>query len=159
MKEAPLIVLLTGANGFVGRHLAPTLTANGMVVRCAVRKPLPHPNTVIISAVGPQTDWNEALFEVDAVVHLAARNHHPGEEHATDMYRSLNTDGTLHLARCAAKAGVRQFIYLSTVIVNGSSTDGRRPFCEDDRLRPPGYTGCRRLPPKPGLYQLPNKRN
>src|SRR5437867_2269991 len=138
MKEAPLIVLLTGANGFVGGNLVPALTANGMVVRRAVRKPSPHPNTVIINAIGPQTDWTEALFEVDAVVHLAARVHHPGEEHATDMYRSLNTDGTLHLARCAAKAGVRQFIHLSTVLVNGSSTDGRRPFCEDDRLTPCG---------------------
>src|SRR6202022_2994261 len=112
MRAGRLVVLLTGANGFVGRNLAPVLTANGMIVRQAMRKLSPHPNTVIIDAIGPETDWSEALFEVDAVVHLAARVHHPHEEHATEIYRSLNTDGTLHLARCAAKGGVRQFFFL-----------------------------------------------
>ena len=46
------------------------------------------------------------------------------------IYRSINTDGTLQLARSAAKAGVRQFIYLSTILVNGASTDGRAQFRE-----------------------------
>src|SRR5712664_116938 len=98
MKGGRLVVLLTGASGFVGRNLVPVLTANGMIVRQAMRKPSPHPNTVIIDAIGPETDWSEALFEVDAVVHLAARVHHSHEEHATEIDRSLNTDGTLHLA-------------------------------------------------------------
>jgi UDP-glucose 4-epimerase len=154
MKDGRLVVLLTGANGFVGRNLAPVLTANGMIVRQAIRKPSPHPNTVIIDAIGPQTDWSEALFEVDAVVHLAARVHHPHEEHATDIYRSINTDGTLHLARCSAKAGVRQFIYLSTILVNGSSTDGRLPFREDDRLMPRGVYGMSKAAAEAGLEAM-----
>jgi UDP-glucose 4-epimerase len=154
MKDGRLVVLLTGANGFVGRNLAPVLAANGMIVRQATRKPSPHPNTVIIDAIGPQTDWSEALFEVDAVVHLAARVHHPHEEHATELYRSLNTDGTLHLARCAAKAGVRQFIYLSTILVNGSSTDGRPPFREDDRLMPRGVYGLSKAAAEAGLEAM-----
>src|ERR1700737_2883737 len=112
MKDGRLVVLLTGANGFVGRNLAPVLTATGMFFREVMRKPSPHPNTVIIDAIGTQTDWNEALSEDDAVVHLAARVHHPHEEHATELYRSVNTDGTLHLARCAPKGGVRQFFFL-----------------------------------------------
>src|SRR3979490_2584126 len=136
MKDGRLVVLLTGANGFVGRNLAQVFPATGRIVRRAVRKPSPHANTVIINTIGPQTDWSEALFEVDAVVHLAARVHHPREEGAAEIYHSINTDGTLPLARCAAKAGVRQFVYLSTVLVNGSSTDGRPPFREDDRLVP-----------------------
>src|ERR1700687_3377589 len=154
MKDGQLVVLLTGANGFVGRNLAPVLTANGMIVRQAVRKPSPHPNTVIINAIGPQTDWNEALFEVDAVVHLAARVHHPREEGATEIYRSINTDETLHLAQCAAKAGVRQFIYLSTVLVNGSSTHGRAPFREDDRLAPRGVYGMSKAATEAGLAAM-----
>jgi UDP-glucose 4-epimerase len=154
MKNGRLVVLLTGANGFVGRNLAPVLTTNGMIVRRAVRKPSPHANTVIINALGPQTNWSEALFEVDAVVHLAARVHHPNEEHATDIYRSINTDGTLHLARCAAKAGVRQFIYLSTVLVNGSSTDGRPPFREDDRPVPRGVYGMSKAAAEAGLEAM-----
>ena len=111
MKDGRLVVLVTGANGFVGRNVAPVLTANSMIVRQAMRKPSSQANTVIIDAVGPQTNWEEALVGVDAVLHLAARVHHPREEHAAEIYRSINTDGTLHLARCAAKAGVRQFIY------------------------------------------------
>ena len=148
MKDDRLVVLLTGANGFVGRNIAPVLSASGMIVRKAMRKPSSEPNTVVTDTIGPDTNWDEALRGVDAVVHLAARVHHPHEEHASEIYRSINTDGTLQLARCAAKAGVRQFIYLSTILVNGASTDGRAPFREDDPEIHAGFTGCRRPPPK-----------
>src|SRR6266446_4990245 len=150
MKDGRLVVLLTGANGFVGRNVAPVLMANGMIVRQAVRKPYSHENMVIIDAIGPQTDWEQALLGVDAVLHLAARVHHPREEHAADIYRSINTEGTLHLARCAAKAGVSQFIYLSSVLVNGSSTDGRPPFRED-LLIPRGVYGLSKAAAEAGL--------
>jgi UDP-glucose 4-epimerase len=154
MRDGRLAVLLTGANGFVGRNVAPVLMANGMTVRQAMRKPSPDANTVIIDPIGPQTNWNEALSGVDAVVHLAARVHHPHEEHAADIYRSINTEGTLHLARCAAKAGARQFIYLSTVLVNGSSTDNRPPFREDDRLLPRGVYGMSKAAAEAGLEAM-----
>ena len=154
MKDGRLVVLLTGANGFVGRNLAPMLTTNGMIVRRAVRNPSPHANTVIIKAIGPVTNWNEALFEVDAVVHLAGRTHHRGEEHAAEIYRSINTDGTLHLARCAANAGVHRFIYLSTVLVNGGSTDGRARFREEDPLMPRGVYGLSKAAAEAGLEAI-----
>ena len=148
------LVLLTGANGFVGRYLAPVLAANRMIVRRVARKPSADPNTVVIDTIGPQTDWSEALAEVDTVVHLAARVHHPGEKYATEIYRSINTDGTLHLARCAAEAGVRQFIYLSTVLVNGGSTDGRARFREDDPLVPRGVYGLSKAAAEAGLEAI-----
>jgi UDP-glucose 4-epimerase len=154
MREDQLVVLLTGANGFVGRNLAPVLAANGMTVRRAVRKLSGHPDTVVIDSIGPQTDWSEALSQVEVVVHLAARTHHPREEHAVDIYRSLNTEGTLHLARCAAKAGVRKFIYLSTILVNGTSTDDRPPFREDDRLVPRGVYGASKAAAEAGLEAI-----
>jgi UDP-glucose 4-epimerase len=125
-----------------------------MIVRQAMRKRSCHADTVIIDAVGPHTNWEEALVGVDAVLHLAARVHHPREEHATEIYRSVNADGTLHLARCAAKAGVRQFIYLSTVLVNGSSTDDRPPFREDDRLMPRGVYGLSKAAAEAGLEAM-----
>jgi UDP-glucose 4-epimerase len=154
MKDGRLVVLLTGANGFVGRNLAPVLEANGMVVRRAARRPSPQPKTIVIDAIGPRTDWSEALFEVDAVVHLAARVHHPREEHASEIYRTINTDGTLHLARCAAKAGVGQFIYLSTILVNGASTDGRSPFREEDPVTPRGVYGLSKAAAEAGLEAM-----
>jgi UDP-glucose 4-epimerase len=154
MQDGRLVVLLTGANGFVGRNIAPVLAANGMIVRQAVRKRSSEPNTVVIDTIGPEANWEEALRGVDAVVHLAARVHHPREEHASEIYRSINTDGTLHLARCAAKAGVRQFIYLSTVLVNGSSTDGRSPFREEDPVMPRGVYGLSKAAAEAGLQAI-----
>jgi len=154
MQDGRIVVLLTGANGFVGRNVAPLLAANGMIVRQAMRKPSSEPNTVIIDTIGPETNWEEALRGVDAVVHLAARVHHPREEHASEIYRSINTEGTLHLARCAAKAGVRQFIYLSTILVNGASTDGRPPFREEDPVMPRGVYGLSKAAAETGLEAM-----
>src|ERR1035437_6939378 len=154
MRDGRPLVLMTGANGFVGRNVAPVLAANGMIVRRAMRTPSSAPNTVVIDSIGPETNWREPLRGVDAVLHLAARVHHPREEHAAEIYRSINTDGTLHLARCAAKAGVRQFIYLSTVLVNGSSTDGRPPFREDDRPTPRGVYGLSKAAAEAGLEAM-----
>jgi UDP-glucose 4-epimerase len=154
MSDGRLVVLLTGANGFVGRNVAPALAANGMIVRQAMRKRLSEPNTVTIDTIGPETSWEEALRGVDAVVHLAARVHHPREEHAAEIYRTINTDGTLHLARRAAKAGVRQFIYLSTILVNGGSTDGRSPFREEDPVMPRGVYGLSKAAAEAGLEAI-----
>jgi nucleoside-diphosphate-sugar epimerase len=153
------LVLLTGASGFVGRNVAPVLAANGMRLRRAMRKPSSDPNTVVIDAIGPETNWEEALRGLDAVVHLAARVHHPHEEHATEIYRSINTDGTLHLAQCAAKAGVGQFIYLSTILVNGANTDGRGPFREGDPLMPRGVYGLSKAAAERGLEALSRETN
>src|SRR5262249_41179303 len=92
--------------------------------------------------------------EVDAVVHLAARVHHPHEEYATEIYQSVNTEGTLHLARCAAHAGVRQFIFVSTVLVHGRSNDGRAPFSEKDSLTPRGLYALSKAAAEAGLKEL-----
>lgn len=121
-------VLVTGASGFVGRHLVPLLVRNGWVVRRAVRTPPQDPNDVTIDMLGPTTDWREAVADVDAVVHLAARVHHQNDEHAVQLYHDVNVGGTLHLARTAMAAGVRDFIFISTILVHGRSNDGRPRF-------------------------------
>ncbi|KRQ98416.1 UDP-glucose 4-epimerase [Bradyrhizobium valentinum] len=154
MEDNRRVVLLTGANGFVGQNVAPALEANGMIVRQATRKVSPNGNTVTIGTIGAHTDWTEALVGVDTVVHLAARVHHPREEHAADIYRSINTDGTLQLARCAAKAGVSHFVYVSTVLVHGSSTDGRPPLRENDLLMPRGVYGASKAAAEVGLEAM-----
>jgi UDP-glucose 4-epimerase len=154
MKDGRLVVLVTGANGFVGRNVIPVMTANGMIVRPAMRKLSSDPNTVLIDAIGPHTNWEGAFVDVDAVLHLAARVHHPREEHATEIYRITNTEGTLHLAKCAAHAGVRKFIFLSTILVNGSTTDGRPPFREDDNPMPRGVYGRSKAAAEAGLEAI-----
>jgi UDP-glucose 4-epimerase len=154
MKDSRPVVLVTGASGFVGRHLAPVLLREGWLVRRAVRRPPLTEDDVVIESIGSDTDWTAALVGVDAVVHLAARVHLPHAEYATELYRSVNTEGTLHLARSAEKAGVRQFIFVSTVLVHGRSNDGRPPFTETDVLTPRGAYGLSKAAAESGLKGL-----
>jgi UDP-glucose 4-epimerase len=147
-------VLVTGASGFVGQHLTGALVRDGWDVRRAVRMPSGSDDEVLIQSIGPATDWRAALVGVDAVVHLAARVHHQNEEHEVDLYRNINIEGTLHLARCAANAGVRQFVFLSTVLVHGRSNDGRGPFRENDILTPRGLYGMSKAAAEAGLKAI-----
>lgn len=154
MSERKPVVLVTGASGFVGRHVAPALAREGWQVRRAVRSPDSADDEVVIESIGPETDWSAALDGVNAVVHLAARVHHKHEEHAVQLYRNVNIAGTLHLARSAATAGVRQFIFVSTVLVHGRSNEGRAPFSEDDILTPRGLYGMSKAAAEAGLRTL-----
>ena len=88
------------------------------------------------------------------MVHLAARVHHQHEEHAVEIYRDVNIDGTLHLARLRRAAGVRQFIFVSTVLVHGRSNDGRAPFSEGDILTPRGLYGMSKAAAEAGLRNI-----
>jgi UDP-glucose 4-epimerase len=154
MKDGQPVVLVTGAAGFVGRHVVPALTREGWIVRRAVRKPSGANHEIVIDSLGPTTDWQAALVDVDAVVHLAARVHHQHEEHALELYRNVNTEGALHLARSAKEAGVRHFVFLSTVLVHGRSNDGRPPFSESDVLTPRGLYGVSKAAAEAGLNTL-----
>jgi len=135
-------VLVTGATGFIGRPLCAKLAVSGWLVRSAVRRQpaesfLPAgTETAVIPGVGPGTDWEEALDGVDAVVHLAARVHVMKDAAADPLasYREVNAAGTARLAEAAAAAGVRRFVFMSTVKVNGKG--GELPYRETDEPAP-----------------------
>ncbi|MGH8634622.1 MAG: UDP-glucose 4-epimerase family protein [Burkholderiales bacterium] len=131
-------VLVTGANGFIGRALCDTLAASARRVRKALRMPVPGlSDAVAVGDIGPDTDWRAALEGVNGVVHLAARSH-VLRETATDPlaeYRRINVAGTERLARSAAAGGIRRLVFLSSVKVNGERTE-ERPYTEQDTLRP-----------------------
>jgi nucleoside-diphosphate-sugar epimerase len=144
-------VLVTGANGMVGRALCSALRARGSRVRTALRQAQQFsPNSaladsVIIGEIGPETDWRAALQGVECVVHLAARVHVMRESAADPLaeYRRVNTSGTERLARMAADAGVKRLVFVSTIKVNGEkslpaplSQGGSRPFSEADSPNP-----------------------
>jgi len=154
MRDGRPVVLVTGASGFIGRHLVPVLEGNGWAVRQALRTPPGSTSDVLINPIGPTTEWQAALAGVDSIVHLAARVHHPHEEHSVELYRRANIEGTLHLARCAMNEGVRQFIFVSTILVNGRSTDGRGAFNESDTLTPRGIYGKSKAAAESGLETM-----
>jgi len=131
-------ILVTGANGFIGRALCGELAASRRAVRKAVRAPVAGlPDAVAVGDLGPDTDWRAALEGVRGVVHLAARTHVLHETAADPLaeYRRINVAGTEQLARAAAACGVGRFVFLSSVKVNGERT-GERPYSEDDAPRP-----------------------
>jgi UDP-glucose 4-epimerase len=158
MKDDRPVVLVTGASGFVGKHVAPALVRHGWVVRRAVRTPSGSADEVVIDSIGPTTDWQDALAGVDAVVHLAARVHHQHEEHAVELYRDVNIEGALRLAHCAADVGVGRFIFVSTVLVHGRSNNGA-PFRENDTLTPRGLYGMSKAAAEAGLRALAQDGN
>ena len=130
-------VLVTGANGFVGWNTCRVLREGSFVVRAAVRRAdrlparLSEDEIAVTGDIGPDTDWEPMLEGVSAVVHLAGRVHVLREtvlDPQGEFYKA-NVDGTERLARAAASAGVRRFVYVSSIGVNGKSTHGR-PFTE-----------------------------
>jgi nucleoside-diphosphate-sugar epimerase len=130
-------VLVTGANGFVGRALCESLVASGRQVRRAVRAARPGDSGAIaVGDIGSATDWGAALDGARCVVHLAARTHVLRETAADPLaeYRRVNVEGALQLAQQAARAGIRRLLFLSSVKVNGEATVA--PFTENDTPRP-----------------------
>ena len=134
-------VLVTGANGFVGKHLCDFLRVRNYRVRSAVRALAsagsPEDEEVVqIGNIDEKTDWREALDGADAVVHLAARAHVLDESAADPLaeFRKVNTAGTERLALQAADAGVARLIYISSVKAAADMT--KRPSLESDAPTP-----------------------
>lgn len=152
-------IFITGATGFVGTALCLRLIHDGLQVRAAVRSPSDDrlPRTVerfFIKGINPDTDWISGLQAVDTVVHLAARTHvmHEKDKDPLHAYRVLNVQGTERLARSAAASGVKRFIYLSSVKVNG---EGRNePYTELDRPAPEDAYGISKWEAEQALRQI-----
>jgi len=134
-------VLVTGATGFVGSHLLPMLRAAGCEVRAALRSPVVDVpagiEPVVVGDLAVLPDTRVVLAGVEVVVHLAGRAHVMRETTADPEAEFLraNAEATRHLAEQAASAGVRRFVFLSSVKVNGERT-ADRPFTEADPAAP-----------------------
>jgi nucleoside-diphosphate-sugar epimerase len=131
-------VLVTGATGFVGTALCARLAASGAEVVPTVRNKSGLPHEVVVGNLNASTNWWLGLNGCDAVVHLAARVH-VMDEAAQDplaLYRDTNTEATLNLARQAVDAGVKRFVFISSIKVNGEFTEVDRPFTSEDAPAP-----------------------
>lgn len=150
-----MIVLVTGGHGFVGSHLVERLLAGGDTVRCLSRRPVPPerlaglPVEVLAGDLSDGRGLAEAVRGVDEVWHLGAltRARAPSE-----MLR-VNTAGTLALARAASRAGVRRFVFCSSLAAVGPSPDGS-PLAEAAPLRPRTTYGVSKQLAEQGLWSL-----
>ena len=132
--------LVTGANGFVGSALCDELAARGHAYRAAMRNAMEGEHTYFCGELDERTPWMPALLDVDVVVHLAARVHvmHDAAVDPLAEFRRTNVEGTLNLARQAVQAGVKRFVFVSSVKVNGEYSPPAKPFSEADALAPCG---------------------
>ena len=150
-------ILITGATGFVGRELCSRLESEERDVRCVVRELSSMANSVVVGDIGPDTHWDEALKGVDTVIHLAARVHVMKDDSSDPLaeFRRVNVDATLNFARqAAAAAGVKRFIFLSTVKVNGEETTTGHPFNEGNPPYPLDPYGISKHEAEEGLRLL-----
>lgn len=136
-------ILVTGATGFVGHFLCSQLLASGYRVRATLLPSESHSSLVdgvepvMIEPVDTGTEWGNALESVETIIHLAARVHIMQEtaHNPLQEYRRVNLHGTEKLASQAAERGVRRFIFMSTIGVNGDDS-GDSSFTEADNPYP-----------------------
>ena len=152
-------VLITGATGFVGKALANKLCLDGCLVVAAVRRESAIPgldvDSVKVGDISAQTDWQQALNKIDVVIHCAARAHIMNDTAADPLaeFRQVNTAATLNLARQAAVVGVRRFVFISSIKVNGEWTEGI-PFSPEDAFVPTDPYGLSKYEAEQGLLDL-----
>lgn len=153
-------VLITGASGFLGRALTERLAMSGRPVRAAVRRDVPGwapagVDLVQIGDLSSEAGTAEALAGVDVVIHCAGRAHVLKDTAADPLttYRRVNTEATLALARHAAARGVRRFVFISSIGVNGAETHGR-PFRHGDSPQPHSPYAVSKYEAEQGLHAI-----
>lgn len=154
-------LLVTGATGFVGRALISTLAKKERyTLRASTRRSdntFPsNVNLTMVPDLTAETDWRAALSGIDIVVHTAARVHVMNDQAIDPLseFRRINVTGTLNLARQAAAAQVRRFIFISSIKVNGEATPVGHSYTADDMPLPMDPYGISKYEAEQGLLAL-----
>ena len=148
-------ILITGYSGFVGGHL---LNALGTLENVNVlgRSTPPKCHRHLKASIDPYSDYSSVLQSVDVVVHIAARVHVMSDtaENPLEEFRLVNTAGTLNLARQAAAAGVKRFVFVSSIKVNGESTTEKQAYSALDKPIPEDAYGISKAEAEDQLFTL-----
>lgn len=153
-------VLITGGQGFIGKGVAESALSKGFLVRVSSRHAFNVPKNSLehsqVGDLGSETDWFSALYGVNVVVHCAGRAHvmNDASVDPKTAFRSVNLDGTLNLAHQAVKAGVRRFVFISSIGVNGSETPTGSPFSESDQSQPHNAYALSKWEAEQGLLRI-----
>ena len=154
-------LFVTGGTGFLGQALLHKFLASGRrpLIAAVRQKKTDFPGEVRVkwvSELGSSVDSIACLQEVGVVIHCAARVHVMKEETGDplEQYRRVNVQGTLALARQAAKAGVQRFVYISSIKVNGERTAPNNAFHASDIPAPEDAYGTSKLEAEQGLIEL-----
>jgi nucleoside-diphosphate-sugar epimerase len=149
-------VLVTGANGFVGSALCPHLAELGHKVVPVVRRQSNVSNDVIVHDAA---SWKAALNGCDSVIHLAARAHVMQDQERNPLQAFLvsNVDTTIELAKRAVEAGVRRFVFMSTIKVNGEETAQGCSFRPEDSIDPKDPYAISKWEAEQRLFEIARK--
>jgi len=152
-------ILVTGATGFIGCHLLPVLHQQGWQTTAAVRddfrQPLSIPiKTIKVGEIDDMTDWQEALLGIDTVIHLAGRAHilHETISNPEAAFIKVNTKGTINLVKQSLKAGVKHFIFVSSIHAMAAESDDI--LNENSPCHPDSPYGRSKLQAEQALIQL-----
>jgi nucleoside-diphosphate-sugar epimerase len=153
-------ILLTGITGFLGSAISSRLV-DGQY-KALVRKKnhiTNSPGSVVVSDMTPAANYGAILENISVIIHCAARVHvmNDNSREPLDEFRVVNTYGTQNLAKQAAQAGVKRFIFLSSIKVNGESTQANFPFLETDCFIPSDPYGQSKYEAEQGLLEIAEK--
>ncbi|WP_028387540.1 UDP-glucose 4-epimerase family protein [Legionella fairfieldensis] len=161
-EQTKKTILLTGATGFLGRQLTAYFLQQGnsflrLVSRSKIEeKPDPKITVLLSRPLSAESNWYDALHGCDVVIHTAARVHIMKDKADDPLheFRKVNVEGTLNLARQAAHLGVKRFIFISSIKVNGESTARNQTFLADDLPQPLDAYGQSKYEAEQGLQHL-----
>ncbi|WP_025565454.1 SDR family oxidoreductase [Psychromonas sp. SP041] len=147
-------VLLTGYSGFIGKHLVSKLKDTYLLTGLGRTPSLDL--EYVKTEISASTYYEQVLNGIDVVIHAAARVQVMGDNAIDSLseFRGINRDGTLNLAKQAAKAGVKRFIFISTIKVNGESTSNKEAFTAKDAPLPQDSYGVSKAEAEKELLAL-----
>ncbi len=153
------LIVVTGATGFIGCHLLPTLDNQNLQIVLAVRHHLSKElnsdcKVVNVGEIEENTDWTEALKEVDTVIHLAARAHQLNDQaiNPEAEFLRVNYEGTKTLVKQAIASGVKHFIFISSI--GAMTTLSEHALTEESPCRPDSPYGRSKLQAEQSLIEL-----
>lgn len=149
-------LILTGATGFVGKQILENVRDYELTVIGRNRPQTLQDLSFFHAEIDGYSNYSDALVNGDVIIHCAARAHVMKDKAVDPLeaFREVNTIGTLNLAKQAVMAGIKRFIFISSIKVNGEKTGLNRPFSADDPIAPEDHYGISKAQAESGLLEL-----